>query len=695
MSDNSSETVANNFISWCADELKFNPQSGLSPSAEEIKELCRGQGVKILEHLMTQVRAKDYVQKVKLNIQLDDALDCVTARQKDDEKETKKSEIKMLRDYYDTLRQDVAHRQKEVQSLTDDVKRIESDIHESENARDSAWQEVNDMRRKRALLNHFRHEQESTAQIYDELRQRLRDKVESINSRADKAGLKTYYTPTVSLNESCAAQLHETNAEHESYRRVRETCSTIESFLHQLLRGQFQSSQETMTSRKDTLQQLVAHVSDDFAPAQLVRSLCSCAQDDALEVRQKAASVDPKRDAELLRFEMETNGSFKDTSVAPCVVESVTSLVEAAHRENIERYMRTQASLNEIDELETRLEAATAPVHDHLARSFRGNTSALELARALLRTELDCITTQAQLTSLQSELQLLAASGEASRMRRKQLEDKFRQIQDFSLSVEQKQNLIQVLVKHNRSARSRLDTHQRRLGEYMQRSVSVHEPEVRSHVSDLESSTDAEVDAFKRIPLPFLVRVQSGEGSDDVSTTLPELSIRRCLPEGEGSMKSAKLLREVSEVLDCAPFLASECLPQQIWRLHQELAESALAQRSSDAMTLGSTPTSGRDVNMERSQVLSRHLASLCEQVRAVDAQQNSELVPLLKERIVLATQALNECAGVKEALRFWWEQPAQDLTPWRKVEGRTYQQWKDKFVVLLTRLRQEQLNRK
>ena len=67
-----------------------------------------------------------------------------------------------------------------------------------------------------------------------------------------------------------------------------------------------------MTSRKDTLQQLVALVSDDFAPAQLVRSLCTCAQDATLVLREKTDSFDPKRDAEQLRFQLQANGSFKE-----------------------------------------------------------------------------------------------------------------------------------------------------------------------------------------------------------------------------------------------------------------------------------------------------------------------------------------------------------------------------------------------
>ena len=334
---------------------------------------------------------------------------------------------------------------------------------------------------------------------------------------------------------------------------------------------------------------------------------------------------------------------------------------------------------------------ATQPVLEHLARSFRGNAATLELARALLNTELDCVLTQSEVTSLRDELQVVAASGEASRARSRQLEEKFAQIQDFSRSVECKQNLIQVLVKHNRGARSRLVSQQQRLVEYMQRSVSVYEPEVRSHASELQSATDAEVDAFKRLPLPFLVRMRD-DMNDDVMTTLPELSIRRCAAEGGGEIRSAHLLRELRQTLDCPSFLAAECVPQQVWLLHAELCTHALAQRASDVTALSS---SDRNVTHERSQALARHLTSLCEQAREVDAEHERELLPVLKERIGRATQALGECAGVNEAMRLWWEQPAQDVTPWRKVDGRSFQQWKDKFVVIMTRLRQQELVRK
>ena len=147
-----------------------------------------------------------------------------------------------------------------------------------------------------------------------------------------------------------------------------------------------------------------------------------------------------------------------------------------------------------------------------------------------------------------------------------------------------------------------------------------------------------------------------------------------------------------TELANSKDILSAECIPQQVWRLHAELCAHALAQRASDVTALSS---SDRHVTHERSQALARHLTSLCEQAREVDAEHERELLPVLKERIGRATQALGECAGVNEAMRLWWEQPAQDVTPWRKVDGRSFQQWKDKFVVLMTRLRQQELVRK
>jgi HAUS augmin-like complex subunit 5 len=82
-------------------------------------------------------------------------------------------------------------------------------------------------------------------------------------------------------------------------------------------------------------------------------------------------------------------------------------------------------------------------------------------------------------------------------------------------------------------------------------------------------------------------------------------------------------------------------------------------------------------------------LRRLCEDVSHHDKEQTEKLLPILQQRMTQATQTLTDCIELKDIATDWWEQPAQLCTPWITVDGLNLQQWRDKFTVTATQLRQ------
>lgn len=86
--------------------------------------------------------------------------------------------------------------------------------------------------------------------------------------------------------------------------------------------------------------------------------------------------------------------------------------------------------------------------------------------------------------------------------------------------------------------------------------------------------------------------------------------------------------------------------------------------------------------------ISSSQIEELCKNVHEHDQKLLDKMLPLLNQRINSTGKVLADCVHVKDTISEWWNQPAQYVVPWVKVDGNSLQNWKEKWTILTTKLR-------
>nr|KAG5690646.1 hypothetical protein BaRGS_022145 [Batillaria attramentaria] len=133
--------------------------------------------------------------------------------------------------------------------------------------------------------------------------------------------------------------------------------------------------------------------------------------------------------------------------------------------------------------------------------------------------------------------------------------------------------------------------------------------------------------------------------------------------------------------------MAAECILLHCVRLKQEVDDNEEQARIMRESCCRVRLASGVQTNLD-------NVTELCYKVNAQDKEELEKLLPLLQKRISQAARASTECIKVKDGVQAWWDQPAQFLTPWLKVDDMTYQQWYNKWRIIATKIRQLYVNK-
>ncbi|XP_013422021.1 AUGMIN subunit 5 [Lingula anatina] len=421
-------------------------------------------------------------------------------------------------------------------------------------------------------------------------------------------------------------------------------------------------------------------VFSEYPVNQIVTSLVSNTQESSLSLRERTARIDIRRDVEKLKFKYEGNGRLTDVSSAPSLLQSVHQLLEESQLNHIKKFVETEKHKNQCVRIHQQLEQLRAEVDQQFKSQIQGNPGALDLARSLFETELSVAGSRAALACLEDRNTELKLRVSQSAKEKEILLAKYQQIQDFRKLADSKQGVIRVLVKQNTNAASRLAEQQIAIQQYVQRSLSTHEVDVKTNVTHLKDHVIKEVDAFAALALPYLMYTVL-ESAQKLAVI--DLSINRLTGPGAGHNQQ---LQQVLNALEFPVFKAPECLLRKAMEVKMEIDDMNAQLESHEVL--------GRLLRgAERDQALTvDHIAGLCQEVEENDRKQLDALLPVLQKRISRASQALAECLEVKDCVQAWWEQPAQYLVPWLKVHGRTYQQWRDQWTVTVTKLRQLQV---
>lgn len=215
----------------------------------------------------------------------------------------------------------------------------------------------------------------------------------------------------------------------------------------------------------------------------------------------------------------------------------------------------------------------------------------------------------------------------------------------------------------------------------MQQKICSHEAHVVAMTKQLQNSTAREVDKFAALPLG-----QVHYSGVDSARRVPvsELSINRL--ENLTTSAGGGAIRAVLDSLDFPMYKAPEELLPTTMNLKEKVDDAKILVQSRNSMF---SEVSGEG-SCDRMVV---HLNGLRREVAEQDRAQLDYIMPLIQKGLNKTTKALSDCISVKDVVSSWWEQPAQFVVPWVKLDDLNMRQWTDQWTLSATRLRQLQMS--
>ncbi|XP_052254229.1 uncharacterized protein LOC127860274 isoform X1 [Dreissena polymorpha] len=663
---------------WVTNEMHFYPQGSHAsiPKPEQLKLLCRGPCAPIWQWVIKHVRSTETVKTVTGNLALKNKSSSPQYRVNygvggEQFEETKCALLERraaLSGEVTTTLRDVGHFEHEVERIT-------AEVTETENKYQQLKMSINTSRRKAALLTAYCARSADVTAQYGEYVKVINTRVQDIKQRAQKT-LETeeFYSREVTQDEK--EEEEQTSAlETASAKHVRESCELIGQFLQDMLSGTFANDKSLINKHKEPLWQKVEHVCGTFSADQVMTGLLTYTSDTTSRLRTLTARVDIRRDAQALRFRYD-GGEMKDLANQPSLYRSVHQLLQERNKEHFLSFIQCQKSQNDARNLEQSVAMVKSRIDKKLEKVFAQKAADLKLARTLADTEIEVDGHKAALHSLSTECESLKELVDRSARHRQELFTKYHRIQEFQEITDAKQGVIQVLVKQNMNAQSRLDQQLAEIGGYLERSFVSQPSHLTTTSGKLRDSVQREVDSFANLALPYIMFSQIDSA---LKTAVMDLSIHQLSP-----VHIRPALQTVLELLNFKTFQAPDALLCHCVRLKEEIGEVLRRLERESQHT--------RHRNMSGEEDVVTQIRDTCERARESDKRQITQMLPMLQQKVAKTTVALDNCNKTRDAANAWWREPGQSCVPWVKVDDRTLQQYMDQWTVLVTSLRQHLL---
>ncbi|KAL9964069.1 hypothetical protein ACROYT_G027647 [Oculina patagonica] len=684
--------LADQLRSWALDEMRFRPQGRHIhtplPTKDDFKMLCRGAMVDVWKYVLQHVRSKKSVQKLRGNLKLQKLIQEMGARTGDTPDDKERESVK---EKHSQLTKELLEVRSKVHHLEKEVKAVQKEILEAEEAYSEVGKQISDLAKRNALLSAHSKQCKQLAELYTSLAKQINDKITICREVARKKSINpTYYTSQGIITGNAQSftaidgRSTPTGLESACTRSVRESCERIGSFLHEVCKAEEETGRVDDSSQRKIKDQLwtgVENILSQHLPMDVLTSLSRIAQDSAISLRELSARIDLKKDAQELKFKYENSGKLTDTSSPPSLLQSVHQLIEKGQAAHFQRFIESEKGLNEAWRARQRLQTLQQQLEDNLVSSYQDSPGNIELARILLHNELELTASKASLDYMKASMAELTNSRNERQRAKEMLLMKHKKIEDFEKLAQTKQSLIQALVKQNSNARARVERQKHELLQYIQQKICSHEAEVVVMAKQLHNSIAQEVDKFAALPLD-----QFHYSGVDSARRVPvsELSINRL--ENLSTSPGGSTIRAVLTSLDFPTYKAPEELLSTTMKLKEKVDDTRSLARSRDGAV--------SDVDGDRScERMVAHLNGLRREVTEQDRAQLDFIMPLIQNGLNKTTKALSDCISVKDIVSSWWEQPAQFVTPWVKLDDMNMRQWTDQWTLSATRLRQLQMS--
>lgn len=684
--------LADQLRNWALDEMRFRPHgrhvNTTLPTNEDFKMLCRGVMVDVWNYVLQHVRSTKTVQKIHGNLKLQKLIQEMAAHPGDKPSDEERESIK---EKHSKLTKELLEVKSKVHHLEKEIKAVQKEILEAEETYSEGGRQISDLAKRTTLLSAHSKQCKQLAELYRSLAKQINDKITICRDVARKKSMDpTYYTSQGIIAGSSQAfttvegRSTPTGLESACTRSVRESCERIGSFLYDVCKAEEETGRIDDSSQRKVKDQLwtgVENILSQHLADDVLTSLSRIAQDSAVSLRELSARIDLKKDARELKFKYENSGKLTDTSSPPSLLQSVHQLIEEGQAAHFQRFIESEKGLNEAWRSRQRLQRLQQQLEANLVSSHQDSPGNIELARVLLHNELELTASKASLECMKAEMAELTNSRNERQRAKELLLMKHKKIEDFEKLAQTKQSLIQALVKQNSNARARVEKQKHELLQYIQQRICSHEVQVVAMAKQLQNSIAQEVDKFAALPLD-----QFQYSGVDSTRRVPvsELSINRL--ENLSTSPGGGTIRAVLDGLDFPAYKAPEDLLSTTMKLKEKVDDTRSLVRSRD----GAVCEVDGDRSCER---MVAHLNGLRREVTEQDRAQLDYIMPLVQNGLNKTTKALSDCISVKDIVSSWWEQPAQFVTPWVKLDDMNMRQWTDQWTLSATRLRQLQMS--
>lgn len=685
------DELANGLRSWAMDEMYFRAQGRHSntplPSREDFKMLCRGPMADVWKYVLEHVKSTKTVQKIKGNLKLQQLISEQASHSGDKPHDEVRDQLKQK---HAELTKKLLEVKNKYHNAEKEVKTLQKEILDAEGSYSEMDQQISDFAKRNALLTAFSEQCCLATEMYTDLVKQINDRITVYKDIARKKSTDpTYYTSQGSISQgsmlsSVEGRSTPTGLESACTRSVRESCEKIGSFLHEVVKAEEQTGRVDDGTQRKIKEQLwtgVEKILSQHPPKDVLTSLSRIAQDSAISLRELTDRIDLKQDALELKFKYENSGKLTDTSSPPSVLQSVHQLIQEGQAAHFQRFIESEKGLNEVWKGRKRLETLQQEMESILVSRYKDSPGNVELARELNRIELELVACRASLEYYKTAVNELTDDKNERQRAKEILHMKHKKIQDFEKLAESKQSLIQALVKQNSSAKARIEKQKHEHLQFIQEKICSREAHLVAMAKQLHDCVKQEVDKFATLPL-----CQFHFSSVESARRIPvsELSVNRL--ESPSAKPGGDALKTVLKSLDFPSYKAPEELLPTAMKLKAKVEAIKCLVESRD--------TAVSELYGDRScdRMITR-LNGLRREVTEQDRAQLEYVMPLIQNGLTKTSRAFSDCIAVKDTVTSWWEQPAQFVVPWVKLEDQNMRQWTDQWILSATRLRQLQMN--
>ncbi|XP_053122628.1 HAUS augmin-like complex subunit 5 isoform X2 [Hemicordylus capensis] len=643
---------------WAAEEMKLPPSK--VPGESDARRMCSGQCAEIWKYVIRHVRHQRTVKKIRGNLLWYQQMEKSEGKSDDSKSETERRK---------QLAQSISRLKGELQQIDLQIEAAQQELIADEVAVETAQEKIRDARHRRLLLQAY------SARVARE-RQQLRARGTQIRGRLEQfEEMERKAKGSVVFGKNPESGFP--SFEPEVLRDVQEACQLRFQFQKTLfdhsISGSYPGmSEEQLNTSYQHWLSIVEKVVGSHPPAHILSALEHLASQSMQQLQEFTNSINIPQDVEALKFRYDSV-HLEDVSDPADNLPSIRALIQEGWNK-CEMLCVQQLPLQAKERnLSAELDAVVLEMH----RLLSDGSERSILARAVFELELRAVRLRSFRDGLLKGCQELEEVVSTRHAELQGLQAKRQRILDFRHLVNEKQQHIRALIKGTSYMKSQLRKDQAEIQDFIEKKLLPLEHQVELETQQLHNRVEREIQQFKAIALPCLLRREL-PGSRSIAAHM--LSIHRLSRAAPAEYRAFfNVCNGVAFPLYKAPEQLLCHVAEMKKRLFLLRAQLGLKQRA-----LGTLQRQLEDAPEPDVQALVR-------EVQAHNQDQAHQLLPRIQRTTDQCRSRIERWQEVQAVVDAWWEQPGQFVLPGERRLGFTLQQWLERWTLAARVLQKQQ----